>query len=507
MKKVRQRVAREKSRKPKAQKPKSLFLLRNHTANVIAIDLGAESCRVSLATHSKDSTKVRKVYSFPNAPISLDGHLYWDLSAIQDGVLRGIGLCAEQAGGPIASIGVDGWAVDYVRLNGDYEPIANPFCYRDSRTETRQAELWKRISAERIYTLTGIQHLRINTLYQLYADRLDAIPRAAKWLNVPEYILQFLGGSPVAEYSNATHTQMVVCGKREWSSEIFAAAGLDRTAAPEIVPAGTLLGKYSNKLSTGSELKNTVLIAPACHDTGSAVAGIPAEGDDWAFISSGTWSLIGTVLPKPCTSESAQVNNFSNEGGLGGQSRFLKNVNGMWILKECLRWWEERGVNWELNAIVEACGKLAAPRALLNVDDPALLLPGNMPERINSSLAENGGTLLPTNTGEDALHFANLIFHSLASRYREVLEQLASITSKKIKRIYIVGGGSRNHLLNKLIAERTGMEVIRGPVESSTIGNLAVQFAVLAGARDAKTGVLPQAVTACSRRLSRAVAE
>src|SRR5664279_207130 len=270
---------------------------RKRATNVIAIDLGAESCRVSLATRLDDHLTLKTVHRFPNAPIQVEQHLYWDLAAIQNGVLEGISKCAQLADAPIDSIGVDGWAVDYVRLNKQMRPLADPFCYRDTRTEQRQLELWKKIPRERIYALTGIQHLRFNTLYQLYADRCDHLSRGHRWLNIPEYMLSYLGGAPVAEYSNATHTQMVLAETREWSGEIFSAAGLDRTIAPKIVPTGTVLGVSSCPGLDDERLKKTILIAPACHDTGSAIAGIPSEGNDWAFISSGTWSLVGTVLP------------------------------------------------------------------------------------------------------------------------------------------------------------------------------------------------------------------
>ena len=228
--------------------------------------------------------------------------------------------------------------------------------------------------------------------------------------------ISFLGGAPVAEYSNATHTQMVTVGTLEWSEEIFDAAALDRRIAPQIVPTGTPVGTVSCPLLTDSRIANAVLIAPACHDTGSAIAGIPAEGDDWAFISSGTWSLIGTLLPQACTSEAAMNFNFSNEGGLGGQSRFLKNVNGMWLLQECQRHWEKSGKAWESSELVNACEGLPIPHQLLDVDDPSLLLQGNMPERINTVLKNHG---YPTFSAEnvDAPSLANLIFHSLAERY------------------------------------------------------------------------------------------
>ncbi len=473
---------------------------RKQATHIIAIDLGAESCRVSLLTRREVDIKLQTVYRFPNAPIPLEQHLYWDLATIQKGVIAGISKCVQLADGPIDSIGVDGWAVDYVRLSKQMKPLADPFCYRDIRTESRQLELWKKISRERIYALTGIQHLRFNTLYQLYADRCDHLSGGHRWLTLPEYMLMFLGGAPVAEYSNATHSQMVLAGTREWSEEIFSAAGLDRTIAPKIVPTGTVLGVFSHAGLDDEKLKNTVLIAPACHDTGSAIAGIPAEGNDWAFISSGTWSLVGTLLPRACTSEAAMNFNFSNEGGICGQSRFLKNVNGMWLLQECQRYWEKMGTAWETTALVKACEPLPEPEGLLEVDDPDLLLQGKMPERINDVLKKRSTRPLPTEAANAPL-FANLIFHSLAARYAAVLEQISSVTAKSLKRIYVVGGGSKNRYLNGLIAARTNLEVHRGAVESSTIGNVAVQLAVLDGDRSEEAGVSQEAVARWSRKL------
>ena len=474
------------------------------TVNLIAIDLGAESCRVSLATVSKDHISLKTVHRFTNGPLPIGNHLFWDLAAIRNGVLAGIRLCAEIANAPIDTIGVDGWAVDYVRLDHAMQPLADPFCYRDTRTEVRQLELWKRIPKGRIYELTGIQHLRFNTLYQLYADRCDHLSSGQHWLTLPEYILSFLGGEPVAEYSNATHTQMVTSGTMEWNEEICSAARLNRKIAPIIVPTGTVLGRVSCPLLEDARFAKTLLIAPACHDTGSAIAGIPAEGDDWAFISSGTWSLVGTLLPKACTSESAMNFNFSNEGGIGGQSRFLKNVNGMWLLQECQKHWAKAGSSWETNTLVKACEDLQAPEELLEVDDPGLLLQGSMPERINNVLVSHGMKPLLSDPAE-APRFANLIFHSLAARYRTVLEQIKTVTGKPLNRIYVVGGGSRNEFLNNLIKSSTKLEVHRGAVESSTIGNLAVQLAVLDGATSSKSGVAAEAVAPWSRKLCTSV--
>ena len=255
---------------------------------LVAVDLGAQSCRVSLLRWLADGPDIQVVHRVANAPAMRDGGLRWDLSAICQAADDGLRQCAAIAAEGIAAIGVTGWAVDYVRLDADGTPIADPFCYRDGRNAIAMEALHHRIPPERLYEITGIQVITINTLYQLYADCLAGIPAHLRWLNLPEYMLYRWGGRPVAEHTNATHTAMVRLGSLYWSEEIFAAAGLDRNAAPEIVAPGTFVGHLQGPLAELQAFRNTLLIAPACHDTASAVAGIPAYGDDWAFLSSGT---------------------------------------------------------------------------------------------------------------------------------------------------------------------------------------------------------------------------
>jgi rhamnulokinase len=467
---------------------------------VVAIDLGAESCRVSLLNWQPQGATLRTVHRFHNGSHELDGHLYWDISGLREGLLEGLRLAAREASGPIDSIGVDGWAVDYVRVDGDHKPLLDPFCYRDPRTEKIPAQFWKTLPAERLYAITGVQLLRFNTLYQLIADHHAGLPDGACWLNLPEYILCSLGGRPVSEFTLATHTQLVSATDHAWSPEIFRAAGLDQSKAPELVPPGTIVGQLKGELAQLPAFRNTQLIAPSCHDTGSAVAGIPHSGDDCAFISSGTWSLVGTVLDHPCLSDAAFKQNISNEGGLEGSSRFLKNVNGMWLIEESLRHWHSLGKDWSVASLIEACRSLPAPKAFLDVDHSELLLSGHMPQRINSVLKLSGQAPLPEDP-ETAPKFANLIFHSLAARYTEVLRMISEVAGKKFRSVYIVGGGNRNTFLNGLLQERSGLEVIRGPVECSTIGNAAIQLAALEGRTGSNFGVARDAVAEWSHRL------
>ena len=451
---------------------------------VVAVDLGAESCRVSLLRWAEVGPAMQLVHRFENAPVERDGHLFWDLNKILSGVAEGLRQCAMIAAEGIRAVGVDGWAVDYVRVGDDGQPLGDPHCYRDVRNVAAEAAVHKAMAPEKLRELTGVQLMRINTLYQLYADKIAG--QSAVWVNLPEYVLYWLGGKRVAEYSNATHTGLLKLMKNQkdapqWCDEIFEELGLLMEDAPEIVATGTDIGQLTNDLSVLHPYGETRLIAPACHDTASAIAGIPATGDDWAYISSGTWSLVGRLLDKPETSAEAARLNFANLGAAGGRTCFHKNVNGMWLLRQSLEYWKKKeGREWDVAELIAAAAKLPKPKALLEVDDDELMQPGEMPVRMNKQRKRKGLEPLDIKAA-NAPEIAALIFHSLAARYAEVLRDVERISGKKLQRLYIVGGGSRNELLNKLTAKATGLEVHCGAVESSTLGNFAVQMATLEG--------------------------
>ena len=466
---------------------------------LVAVDLGAESCRVSLLRWIEGQPEIRLIHRFANSACKQRDGLRWDIAAIEQGVEEGLRACAQLAPEGIAAIGVDGWAVDYVRLGPAGQPVANPFCYRDERTVESQSLVHSRISPDRLYQLTGIQILALNTLYQLRADG-DA-EQNLPWINLPEFLLHRLGGRRVSEYTNATHTQLLGVGDHAWSPEIFKAAGLDVNAAPPLVSPGTDVGQLQGSLSSLPALRNTRLIAPACHDTASAIAGIPAQGDDWAFISSGTWSLVGCVLGSACVSEAARSKNFSNEGGVGGRIYFLRNVNGMWLLRQCIEHWRSQGQTWTVEQLVDASASVDAPEGLLDVDDPDLLLPGDMPARINAQRKRSGQAAIPEGAGMAPI-MTSLILHSLAARYAAVLENATSISGKTFKRLYIVGGGSRNSVLNQLTARAAGLQVLTGSAESATLGNFAIQLAALEGKYTNDVGVAANAVTEWAAILS-----
>jgi rhamnulokinase len=446
---------------------------------LVAIDLGAESCRVSLlrwiGKGSGAQPQIRLVHRFANHAVERDGGLRWDFALIFEELEHGLAGCAAIATEGIRSIAVDGWAVDYVRLDASGEALGDPFCYRDERTLEAEKALHAKISPERMRELTGLQLLRINTVYQHFAD--GAEDRSCLWLNLPEYVLYRLGGRPVAELTNASHTQMLGLDGA-WSEEIFAALECPAGSAAELVKPGTDVGQLRGRLAEMPAFADTRLIAPACHDTASAIAAVPDGGDDWAYISSGTWSLVGTVVESPVNSAAARAENFTNLHGVDGTICFHKNVNGMWLLRQCMEAWNAERAELTVPGVVADAAGFGPKGYVLEVDDPELLLPGQMLERINAQLKARG---LPEFAAgaEHAGEVASFIFHSLSARYAAVLANLSEITGKHLSRLYIMGGGSQNLMLNHLTAEATGLKVIRAGTECSTTGNFAVQLATL----------------------------
>ncbi|HZL25610.1 MAG TPA: FGGY-family carbohydrate kinase [Acidobacteriaceae bacterium] len=449
------------------------------TRALVAIDLGAESCRLSLLRWVGQQPQIQLVYRFANNVVeSVDG-LHWNLESIVTGLDEGLARCAGIVDEGIRSVAVDGWAVDYVRLDAAGAPVAAPFCYRDERTVVAEASLHERISAERMRELTGIQLLRLNTAYQMFADNAEL--RSMPWLNLPEYILYRLGARPVSERTNASHTQMLGLNG-EWCEEILAALGSSAAAMPELVDPGTDVGQLNGKLAALPAFAATRLVAPCCHDTASAIAAIPDAGNDWAYISSGTWSLVGTLLGAANNSAQAREENFTNLRGADGTICFHKNVNGMWLLRQCIESWTAEGAEIDLPTLVKEAAAVPSLAYVLDVDDPDLLLSGRMPQRINAQLHRRDLPELSVRA-EDAAVMASFLFYSLARRYADVLRAVAEITGKKFRRLHIMGGGSQNEFLNRLTAEATRLEVCRVGTECSTVGNFAVQLAAMESGR------------------------
>ena len=447
---------------------------------LVAIDLGAESCRVSLLRWEGDSPRIEMLHRIANGPVQTGQHLRWPLDRILSGIEEGLRKAAEQAPEGIRSIAVDGWAVDLVRINDGGKPIYPPYCYRDERNPAAKAAADQIVTPAEFFAEGGAQPLSINTVYQLFADNQAGVDPATKWLLLPEYVLHWLGSRRVAEYTNATHTGLVDIETGDWSHSLFERLGLCIDAAPAIVPAGTVLGKLSGELARLPAFLDTVLIAPACHDTASAIAAISYDLTETAYIVSGTWSLVGTVVDRPVNSDDARKAGFTNQGAAAGGYCFHSNVNGMWLLKQCLDHWnghssgQARGI--DLPTLISQAAEVTKIPGLINVDAPLLLLAGEMPERINHELELLGLAPIPDVPGNEPV-FARVIFASLASRYAIVLRNLEALTGRRFRRITTLGGGSRNGLLSRLTEESTGLPVLSGEVEGSTLGNFAVQLA------------------------------
>ncbi len=463
----------------------------------VAIDLGAESCRVSLLRWSQGRPHIQLIHRIPNGPVHRGASLRWPLDTILAGLEEGLRKAADAAPEGIASIGVDGWAVDYVRLGADGKPLAEPFCYRDERSVATKDAVDATTAPAELFRRTGAQPLRINTLYQLLADPASGIDPHAPWVCFPEYVLHWLGGRRVAEYTNATHTGLVDIETGNWSASLFQQLGLSLQAAPLIVPAGTALGRVQGPLAQLPAYRGTQLIAPACHDTASAIAGIPTSLDSTAYICSGTWSLVGTLVQKPIATPAAMQARYTNQGAASGGFCFHTNVNGMWLIKQCMDTWTAAGRAWTIERLVDEAATRTTP-GILDVDAEPLLLDGNMPERINQELVARRLQPIPDVAGNEPL-FARLIFESLASRYATALAQLEQMLGRRLDRIHVLGGGSRNKLLLQLTAARTALPVEAGEPESSTVGNFAVQ---LASAQSNGLAVEPAAVRHWAAMLS-----
>jgi rhamnulokinase len=445
--------------------------------NIVAIDLGAESGRVIVCRWTGDDGTLEEVQRFPNGPHQIGEHLVWDVERLWQEILLGLRKAAKGCDGQIASLGVDGWGVDYVLVDATGHRLGQAYCYRDARVFPQIERAFSKVPKQRIYEITGIQFLPFNTLYQLLAH-IDECPeeweRAALWLTLPEYFQYRLTGILAAEYTEASTTQLLEVHSRSWSKELAAALNLSLEKFPPLVEAGTVLGKLRPELAGELGLSTTQVTAPACHDTGSAVAGIPFPHDELAFISSGTWSLVGTVLAKPAVTTQGLERNFTNEGGVAGSIRFLKNVIGLWLLQECLREWNAQGHQLTAAQLAERCAGISPEGPFFIADENTFLAPGDMLGRINAALRRQG---FAEETRPEEL--AGIIFRSLARRYAEVIAEVGEMTGKPLKRVCIVGGGVKNQTLNRLTGQFTGCEIVPGPSEATAAGNAAVQIAAL----------------------------
>jgi rhamnulokinase len=463
----------------------------------VAIDLGAESCRISLLRWEGGKPRIEVVHRIPNGPVHRSASLHWPLDSILAGLEEGLRKAAQAAPEGIASIGVDSWGVDYVRLGTDGRPLREPFCYRDERTAATKEAADKIIQPFDLYQRTGVFPLRINTIYQLLADPAAGIDKHAPWIMMPEYILYSFGARRVSEYTHATHTGLVDLKTGDWSEEVFRELDLSIGAAPPIVRAGTVVGRVQGPLAALDAFKETQLIVPACHDTASAIAGIPRSLSTAAYISSGTWSLVGTLTDVPVTTRVAFDSGYTNLGAATGDLMFHSLINSMWVLKQCMDSWAAQGRPWKIEEIVERAGACNVSTGLLDMDAEALMLDTEMPQRINKELTRLGFDPIPDVAGNEPM-FARVIFESLSVRYAAALASLEKMLGRRLTAIHMLGGANRNKLLVKLTEQRTGLPVEIGETESTTIGSFAVQ---LAASETAGQPIKPEAVREWARQL------
>lgn len=436
----------------------------------LAFDLGAESGRAVLGHLHSGVLATEEVHRFPNAPLEYGGSLHWDVERLWLEIRKGLSGPEEIR---LDGIGVDAWGVDYALLGERGELLENPYHYRDKRTDGVMEEVFAMVSREEIYFETGIQFLPINTLYQLYSAKRQTgklLGMAKTLLTIPDLFHFWLTGNAVCEFSNATTTQMVNPRTRSWSRRLMEELDLPVELPAEIVNPGSMIGRLDDRLAHRRALRGTPVIAPASHDTGSAVAAVSAR-DGAAFLSSGTWSLLGTELDAPLINKDALQLNFTNEGGVCGTTRFLKNVMGLWMLQCCRQSWAGQGQTYEYRELMEMALRESAFVHLVDPNHESFLHPFDMPHSI-ARFCRSTQQPAPKTPGA----YTRAVLESLAFKYRQVLGDLERLVQTPIRQIRIVGGGSKSRLLNQFTADATGRTVLAGPAEATALGNIALQI-------------------------------
>lgn len=434
-----------------------------------AIDLGATSGRTILGTLSEDNLQLRELTRFPNQIIETGGHFYWDIYALYNEIIKGLRTVAHE-GIEITSIGIDTWGVDFAFIAKDGGLLRNPYCYRDPHTTGIMEEYFKHIAKERVYELTGIQLMNINSLFQLYALHKagdSALAAAEKILFMPDALSYMLTGEMVMEYTIASTSQILNPRTKQMEQELLDICGVGASQFGRPVFPGERIGVLSKEVQRQTGLGAIPVVAVAGHDTASAVAAVPAEDECFAYLSSGTWSLMGIEVKDAIINAGSFEKNFTNEGGVGGTTRFLKNICGMWLLERCRKEWD---VDYSYESLIDAALSAPAFRSLINPDASCFANPTSMLAAIKHYCRETGQPE-PESYGE----VTRCIFESLALRYRQVFEHLCEMSPFPIKVLHIIGGGSRNNLLNQFTCNAVGIPIVAGPGECTAIGNIMLQ--------------------------------
>jgi rhamnulokinase len=439
----------------------------------LACDLGAESGRLMLGSLDNGRLTLGEIHRFPNIPIQAEGSLHWNIPALFGEVKAGLRK-ATACRLPIASISTDSWGVDYLLYDEAGELMAPTFHYRDPRCPGGVQKAYAKVGWETIFAETGIQFMQFNTIFQMAAESPERLARARLVLGVGDGFNHWLCGVPRFEESLASTTQLYNPRTRTWSARLLDALGLPTGIFPPIVPSGVILGPLRRTLALETGLEAVQVVASCSHDTGAAVAAVPAAGDNWAYLSSGTWSLMGLEWPEPVINPMSREMNFTNEIGFGGSVRLLKNIIGLWLVQECRREWARAGDQYDYTALTRMAEAAPAFVSLINPADPRFISPGDMPGKIAAQCQENGQPV-PASPGA----YIRCALESLALLYRLTLERIEQLVGRKLQRLHIVGGGSKNALLNQFTANALQIPVLAGPVEATAAGNLLVQAIAL----------------------------
>ena len=444
---------------------------------VLAFDFGASSGRAILGTYENGKIALEEIHRFSNDPVECSGHFYWDVLRLFHEIKQGILKCSAAGHKDIEAIGIDTWGVDFVLIDKDGEIVTNPYHYRDYTVENMEETL-RLLGKENIYQKTGIQFLPFNTLCQLHylaKHKPALLERAEHLLLMPDFFNYLLTGRCAAEYSNVSTTQLLNPNEGNWDFSLIDKLGVKRELFEKITDPGTVLGTLRPALAEELQMPEVPVVCVASHDTGSAVASVPFEDPDRSlYISGGTWSLMGTELPKPIINETAMKYNFTNEGGVNRTTRFLSNIMGLWLIQESRRQWKRENKDYSFNDM-ESAAKASKPfKSFINPDFAGFTPPGDMPGRIRQFNREKG-LPVPETMGEVVL----CIYQSLALKYRYVTESMEAMMGRKIDTIHMVGGGIKDQFLCQMTADATGRRVVAGPVEATAMGNIAVQLMAL----------------------------
>lgn len=442
------------------------------TSNFLAFDLGASSGRAMLGTITDRQLKLTEIHRFENRMVEIDNHFYWNIFSIFDELKTGLKKCILDFGIQPDSIAIDTWGVDFAFTDKDGMIASLPFAYRDHRTDHAMEDFYKILPKEELYMMTGIQLMQFNSLFQLFVNhqtRTSQYETGKDLLFMPDALAYLFCGVKKNEFSIASTSQLLKPGQPAYEERLFQAMGVDQSIMQEIVLPGTLLGKIKPEVQRETGSTDIPVIAVASHDTASAIVSVPATGKNWAYISSGTWSLMGIESDKPLISKEILALNFTNEGGVEGTTCFLKNIMGMWLLQECRRIWSNK-VNYSWSKMVDLSIQAQPFKCLIDPDDSTFMNPADMPRAISDFCIKTGQTP-PKNHGE----FTRCIFESLAMKYRITLDSIRSVISYPIDTVHIIGGGANNELLCQYSANALGLPVVAGPAEATAIGNIMIQ--------------------------------